>query len=156
VARANWTPFRVHDYFVDRPCRCCVARDLGLFAERLERATSAVALMFRSPRHQNCKNDCDEEECALADGMSALPPKADMCSAMSARGQKRTHPAAAGSFLSAFALHRFVRQPLELDPKLMTKGHVALCHYQARSILLRRNPLLGASTTPKKNSPFAS
>ena len=37
MERANWTPFRVHGYFLDRPCRCCATRDLGLFTEHLER-----------------------------------------------------------------------------------------------------------------------
>ena len=38
--RADWTPFRVHDCFVGRPCRCWSARDLGLFAERLAQAAT--------------------------------------------------------------------------------------------------------------------
>jgi hypothetical protein len=51
-------------------------------------------------------------------------------------------------FLSAFALHRFVREPLELDHKWMR--HLTLRHYQACGILSRRNPPLGTSTSAPK------
>src|SRR5262245_25698142 len=55
--------------------------------------------------------------------------------------------------LSAFALHRFVREPLELDPNRVNKGPLALQHYQASRILFRRNPPLGAcATAPKELS----
>src|SRR5882724_2357769 len=50
--------------------------------------------------------------------------------------------------LSAFALHRFVRQPFELDHKWMP--HLTLRHYQACGILFRRNPPLGACTSAPK------
>src|SRR5215475_10722552 len=46
--------------------------------------------------------------------------------------------------LSAFALHRFVREPLEFDRKWMGKAHLALRHDQACGIRFRRNPPLRA------------
>jgi hypothetical protein len=47
--------------------------------------------------------------------------------------------------ISAFALHRFVREPFELDHKWMT--HLTLRHDQAGGIRFRRNPPLGAHTS---------
>ena len=64
--RADWTSFHFHDCFVGRPCHCCAARDLGLFAERLARP-----LDMRSGHKQTFRS-------AIA--MSDLPLKADMCS----------------------------------------------------------------------------
>src|SRR5262245_9349570 len=70
---------------------------------------------------------------------------------MSAFCLERTHPADARPFLSAFALHRFIREPLKLDSNRVSEGHITLRHYQACNILFRRNPPLGACTTaPKK------
>src|SRR5262249_32827989 len=57
---------------------------------------------------------------------------------------------AARLFLSALALHRFVREPLELDRKWMRKAHLTLRHYQACGILVKRNPPLGACTSAPK------
>src|SRR6516165_1313439 len=66
-------------------------------------------------------------------------------------GQNRTHAADARPFSSALALHRFIREPLELDRKWMSKAHLTLRHYQACRILFRRNPPLSAGkTAPKK------
>src|SRR5262245_425084 len=56
--------------------------------------------------------------------------------------------------LSAFALHRFVREPLELDCKWMRKAHLALRHDQARDILFGRNPPLGACASAPKELAF--
>src|SRR3954468_19656061 len=50
----------------------------------------------------------------------------------------------ANPFLSALALHRFVREPLELDRKRMSKPRLTLRHDQARGLLSRRNPPLRA------------
>src|SRR6266446_5371958 len=52
--------------------------------------------------------------------------------------------------LSAFALHRFVREPLELDRKWMSKAHLTLRHDQACSIRFRRNPPLSACASAPK------
>src|SRR5229473_3690531 len=60
----------------------------------------------------------------------------------------RIHAANAKPFLSVLALHRFVREPLELDHKWMP--HLTLRHYQACGILSRRNPPLSASTSAPK------
>src|SRR5262249_57227605 len=54
------------------------------------------------------------------------------------------------AILSALALHRFVREPLELGPKWMSKAHLTLCHYQARGVLFRRNPPLSACASAPK------
>src|SRR5215471_14592434 len=67
-----------------------------------------------------------------------------------AMGQNRTHAADARSFLSALALHRFVREPLELDRKWMSKAHLTLRHDQACGILFRRNPPLSACASAPK------
>jgi hypothetical protein len=48
-------------------------------------------------------------------------------------------------------LHRFVREPLELDRKWMSKSHLTLRHYQACGILSRRNPPLSACTSVPKD-----
>src|SRR5207344_2132258 len=50
------------------------------------------------------------------------------------------HAANPNPLLSALVLHRFVREPLELDRKRMRKRCLTLHHDQARGILLRRNP----------------
>src|SRR5262245_58905138 len=60
------------------------------------------------------------------------------------------NPADARPFLSAFALHRFVREPLELDRKWMGKAHLALRHDQACGIRFRRNPPLRACAPAPK------
>jgi len=52
--------------------------------------------------------------------------------------------------LSAFALQRFIREPLELDRKWMSKAHLTLRHYQACGILFRRNPPLSAGKSAPK------
>src|SRR5262249_3630169 len=62
----------------------------------------------------------------------------------------QTPMSAARLFLSALALHRFVREPLELDRKWMRKAHLTLRHYQACGILVKRNPPLGACTSAPK------
>src|SRR6266481_4982068 len=49
--------------------------------------------------------------------------------------------------LSALALHRVVREPLELDRKWMSKAHLTLRHDQACGILSRRNPPLRAGAS---------
>src|SRR5215470_18060715 len=54
------------------------------------------------------------------------------------------------AILSALALHRLVREPLELDRKWMSKAHLTLCHYQACGILFRRNPPLSACASAPK------
>jgi hypothetical protein len=41
--------FRLHDCFVGRPCRCCAARDLGVFAERLARVAPSALKSARCP-----------------------------------------------------------------------------------------------------------
>src|SRR2546430_1728599 len=48
------------------------------------------------------------------------------------------------AILSALALHRVVREPLELDRKWMRKAHLTLRHDQACGILFWRNPPLRA------------
>src|SRR3954462_11922677 len=58
------------------------------------------------------------------------------------RGRYNPNP-----FLSALALHRFVREPLELDRKRMSKRCLTLHHDQARGILPRQNPPLRACTS---------
>src|SRR5262249_55285488 len=62
----------------------------------------------------------------------------------------QTPMSAARLYLSALALHRFVREPLELDRKWMRKAHLTLRHYQACGILVKRNPPLGACTSAPK------
>src|SRR5262245_61600963 len=57
----------------------------------------------------------------------------------------------AKAILSALALHRFVRQPLEFQRKWMTKGHLTLRHHYACHIHFWRNPPLRARySAPKK------
>src|SRR5262249_46524889 len=60
------------------------------------------------------------------------------------------NPADARPVLSAFALHRFVREPLELDRKWMGKAHLTLRHDQACGIRFRRNPPLRACASAPK------
>jgi len=55
---------------------------------------------------------------------------------MTAKGNERTD-AAGARFLSAFALHRLVREPLELDRKRLSKGILTLHHDQACGVLFR-------------------
>src|SRR5262249_2004773 len=63
-------------------------------------------------------------------------------------GQNRPHAADARRVLSAFVLHRLVREPFELDHKWMP--HLTLRHYQACGIPFKRNPPLGACTSAPK------
>jgi len=65
--------------------------------------------------------------------MSALGQKRTFIGAKStsASGQNRTHAPDAMPFLSAFALHRFVREPFELDRKWMPHRAFTLHHYRA-------------------------
>src|SRR5712675_1557226 len=77
----------------------------------------------------------------LYDQFAADPPqKADSMAGHRpvAMGQNRTHAENARPLLSALALQRFVREPLELDHKWVT--HLTLRHYQSCRILFRRNP----------------
>src|SRR6267154_5730595 len=67
---------------------------------------------------------------------------------MAALGHIRTQAANAKPFLSVLVLHRFVREPLELDHKWMP--HLTLRHYQACGIPSRRNPPLSACTSAPK------
>src|SRR6516225_5925169 len=54
------------------------------------------------------------------------------------------------AILSALALHRFVREPLELGRKWMSKAHLTLRHDQACGILFWRNPPLRACASAPK------
>src|SRR5580704_13339468 len=51
---------------------------------------------------------------------------------------------------SALALHRVVREPLELGREWMRKAHLALRHDQACGILFGRNPPLRACASAPK------
>src|SRR5262249_11462636 len=76
--------------------------------------------------------------------MSGLPPQADLSASIT------DSRSGCEAILSALALHRFVREPLELDRKWMSKAHLTLCHYQACGILFRRNPPLSACASAPK------
>src|SRR5262249_13144905 len=60
------------------------------------------------------------------------------------------NPADARPFLSAFALHRFVREPLELAREWSGKAHPTLRHDQACGVRSRRNPPLRACASAPK------
>ena len=61
-------------------------------------------------------------------------------------GQDRTHLSDAWPFLLALALHGLVRQPLELECKWMSKGHLTLRHHNDASDVGREmQPLWGCS-----------
>jgi hypothetical protein len=53
----------------------------------------------------------------------------------------------------ALALHRFVREPLELDGKWMSQAHLTLRRYQACGIFFKGNAPLSACASPQKSSP---
>src|SRR5215468_3802031 len=67
-----------------------------------------------------------------------------------AYGHSASFYAGCEAILSAFALHRFVREPLELDRKWMGKAHLTLRHDQACGIRFRRNPPLRACASAPK------
>jgi hypothetical protein len=92
---------------------------------------------------------------ALQQTMSAFPSKADMCGALAhgCLGSKPVPCSGCEATLVSFCASP-LRTPFELDRKSVSKGRLTLLHCQARRILLRRNPPLGACTSAPKELAF--